>query len=186
MPDGRCVPGARGTHVPPAHTGLESPAGPSIKCSQMNRKATCPKRWLLWEEASSGCFHLPLHQQQAPEGGAQGQGHRVWPEEQGRGPTLHPRQRHRGRRCAGRRGSEATDRKSGRAITRWDDALRWEENSRREGEGRGNRGRSTQGEAGLRTQRKAGKRGVGHLHRQPLPRPALPSPEGTGREAISL
>lgn len=127
MPDGRCVPGARGTHVPPAHTGLESPAGPSIKCSQMNRKATCPKRWLLWEEASSGCFHLPLHQQQAPEGGAQGQGHRVWPEEQGRGPTLHPRQRHRGRRCAGRRGSEATDRKSGRAITRWDDALRWEE-----------------------------------------------------------
>lgn len=99
MPDGRCVPGARGTHVPPAHTGLESPAGPSIKCSQMNRKATCPKRWLLWEEASSGCFHLPLHQQQAPEGGAQGQGHRVWPEEQGRGPTLHPRQRQRAEVC---------------------------------------------------------------------------------------
>lgn len=34
-----------------------------------------------------------------------------------------------------------------------------------EGEGRGNRGRSMQGEAGLRTQSKAGKRGVGHLHR---------------------
>lgn len=35
-----------------------------------------------------------------------------------------------------------------------------------EGEGRGNRGHSMQGEAGLRTQSKAGKRGVGHLHRQ--------------------